>query len=165
MRASTHNIQLHAAIVYWHVPPLALIIFVRKQLVHEVFGCVSSFSEDTLLAILAKHNIFGVKHARAANSNRFLTSANCIKADSTLPLRIKHDHIKNRYVEHVRIQLDYLVAGDVWLERRIDNLAMLIDYTVRGKSGICLWFLESELACECTLQRARKGDVIGVWSL
>lgn len=92
-RRYTHDIQPLAAVMNRHVPPLAGVILIRKQLRHKLLGGHSPLLEKPLLSVLAVHGVFWIQNTRTAHADSLLAGAHHVEAQAALALGIKHDQV------------------------------------------------------------------------
>lgn len=160
-----YNIQLVAAVVNGHVPPPSRIIFAGKKLRHELLRRHPPLSVGTLLSVLCKDDIVLVQHARCPDGHGLLAGTHHVKGQAALPLGIKHDDVEDGDEEHVLVQLDDSLLGNVRLKRGVHNGAMLVDHPVGGQGRPVLRVFELELICEGALESTGELHVIGVRAL
>lgn len=132
---TTYNVKILTAVVDGHLPPLARISLIRKQLRHELLRRKPPLPEATLLSVLAEDDILPIDHARRRHRHGLLARAHHIKAQAALPLRVEHDDVEDRDVQHVGVELDNDLIGDIRFEGAVDDIAVLVDDAVRRQGG------------------------------
>lgn len=76
--SSTYDIQLRAAIVHRHIPPLADILAIGEELIHEIGEREATFLKDAGLAVLRKDHVGRVESRGGSNSNAFFASGDLV---------------------------------------------------------------------------------------
>jgi len=70
--SQAYEIELAAAVVYWHVPALAEILAIGKELAHEFLQRVASLLEDASLSVLDEDDVFRQEGGGRAHRNPLL---------------------------------------------------------------------------------------------
>lgn len=74
----TYNIQLRAAIVDRHIAPLADVLAIGEQLVHEVGEGKATLLKNASLTILCKYDVGRVESRSGPNSDAFFACGDLI---------------------------------------------------------------------------------------
>lgn len=159
---ATYDVEFLTPIMHRHVPPLARVPLVRKQLIHKLPHPKPSLPKHALLSVLAEYHILFGQRACAAHAHGLLARRNHVEADAPLPLRVEHDDVHDRDKEHIHVQLGNVLVGQVGGEGRVDDGTIGIDGAVGGHRWERGGLLEGEGRGEGGLDGARELHVFRV---